>query len=84
LGSEKGKQKIDVERFNLKKLSAFQISKQYQFKISNMFTAFENLIGYENINGVGKNTKECIKTSVKESLFLYEWNCINQGLVKNV
>jgi len=35
-------QKFVVERFNLKKLSELEITKQYQMKISNRFAALEN------------------------------------------
>ena len=62
-----------MERFILKKLSIFEVSTQYQFKISNIFTALENLIDREDINGAEKNIKESIKIPVKESQSLYEW-----------
>jgi len=62
-----------VERFIPKKLSIFEVRKQYQFKISNMFTALENLIDREDINGAEKNIKESIKIPVKESQSLYGW-----------
>jgi hypothetical protein len=35
--------KFDVERFNLKKLNELEVRKQYQIKVSNRFTALENL-----------------------------------------
>jgi bifunctional DNA-binding transcriptional regulator/antitoxin component of YhaV-PrlF toxin-antitoxin module len=35
-------QKIDVERFNLKKLSEREVRKQFQIEISNSFEALEN------------------------------------------
>ena len=34
-----GAQKIDVEKFNLRKLSELEVRKQYQIKISNRFAA---------------------------------------------
>jgi hypothetical protein len=36
-------QKSDVERFNPKKLSELEITKQYQIKISNRFVALEKV-----------------------------------------
>jgi len=41
-----------VERFNLKKLNELEVRKQYQIKISNRFTALDNLNDKENINRV--------------------------------
>jgi hypothetical protein len=38
---------------------------KYQVKISNRFTALENLDGTVDINRVGKNTREHIKISAK-------------------
>jgi hypothetical protein len=64
-------QKIDTERFNLKKLSELEVKKQYQIKISNRFAALENLNVSENINRAWENIKS-IKISAKESLGLYE------------
>jgi hypothetical protein len=65
--SEQAAQKFDVERFNLRKLNELEFRKQYQIKISNKFTAFENLHGGEDINKAWENIKENIKTSAKES-----------------
>ena len=41
-----------MERFNLKKLNELEVRKQYQIKISNRFTALDNLNDKENINRV--------------------------------
>jgi hypothetical protein len=67
-------QNIDVERFNLKKLSELEVRKQYQIKISNRFAALENLNVSEDIpvNRAWENIKERIKISAKECLGLYE------------
>jgi hypothetical protein len=65
-------QKFDVERFNLKKLSELEVREQYQIKISNWFTALENLNVSEDINRAWENIKENIKILVIESLGLYE------------
>ena len=55
-----------MERFNLRKLSELNVSKQYQIKISNRFAALENLIYSEDTNGPWENIKEIIKISAKE------------------
>jgi hypothetical protein len=65
-------QKFDVERFNLKKLSALDIKKQYQLKISNGFAALENINVSKNINRAWENITENKKFSTKESLGLHE------------
>jgi hypothetical protein len=36
-------QKLDGERFNLRKLNEMEVRKQYQIEISNRFAALENL-----------------------------------------
>ena len=40
--SKQAAQKFDVERFILRKLCELEVRKQYQIKISKMFTALEN------------------------------------------
>jgi len=65
-------QKLDGERFNLKKLSELEVWKQYQIEISNGFAALENSNQSEDINRAWENIKENIKTSAKDSLSLYE------------
>jgi hypothetical protein len=59
-----------VERFNLKKLNELEVRKQCQIKISNRFTALDNLSDGEDINRDWEITKENTKTSAKESLVL--------------
>jgi hypothetical protein len=61
---------FDAERFNLKKLSELEVTKQYQIKISNRFAALKNLNVCEDINRDWENIKENIKVSAKESLGL--------------
>ena len=65
-------QKLDGERFNLRKLNELEIRKQYQIEISNRFAALENLSDSEDINRAWENIKQNIKTSAKESLGLHE------------
>ena len=70
--SKQAAQKFDVERFNLRKISELEVRKQYQIMISNRFAVLENLNDSEDINRAWENIKDYIKTSVKESLGLYE------------
>ena len=71
--SKQAAQKLDGERFNLRKLNELDVRKQYQIKISNRFAAFENLCDSKDINGAQENIKENIKTSAKGSLGLQEF-----------
>jgi hypothetical protein len=64
-------QKIDVERFNLKKLSGMEVRKQFQTEISNRFEALENLNDSEDVNRAWENIREILKISAKETLGLY-------------
>jgi hypothetical protein len=43
--SKQAAQKFDGERCNLRKLNELEVRKQYQIKITNRFTALENLRG---------------------------------------
>jgi hypothetical protein len=70
--SKQAAQKLDAERFNLKKLSELQVRKQYQLKISYRFAALENLNVSEDINRAWENIKENINISAQESLGLHE------------
>jgi hypothetical protein len=42
--------KIDMRRFNLKKLHEEEVKVQYQVTIKNRFSTLENLEGYGDIN----------------------------------
>jgi hypothetical protein len=70
--SKQEAQKFDGKRFNFRKLNELEVGKEYQIEISNRFAALENLCNSEDINMAWENIKENIKTSVKESLCLYE------------
>ena len=48
--STQGAQKIDVERFNIRKQSELEGRKQYHSEISNRFVALENVNDSEDIN----------------------------------
>jgi hypothetical protein len=54
-----------VERFNLKKKSELEVRKKYQLKISNRFSALENLNDSKDINRAWENIKENIKISAQ-------------------
>jgi len=41
---------FDVERFNLRKLTDLEVTKNYQLKISNRFAAMENLNDSQDIS----------------------------------
>ena len=68
--SKQAAQKLDGERFNLRKLNELEVRKQYQIEITNRSVALENLSDGEDINRARENIKENIKTSAKESLGL--------------
>jgi hypothetical protein len=57
VGCGKEARKLDVERFNLRKLSGAEVRKQYQIKISNRFAAVENLNDSKDINRAWHNIK---------------------------
>ena len=67
-------QKIDMKRFNIRKLNELEVRKQCQIKISEMFEDMKNLNDSEGIIMAWKNIKETVKTSAKDSLGLYELN----------
>ena len=46
--SKQAAQKIDGERFNLRKLNELEVRKQYQIEISNRFAALVNLSDNED------------------------------------
>ena len=53
--SKQEAQKLDVETFNLRKLSELEVRKQYQIEISNIFAALEILNGSKDKYGLGKH-----------------------------
>ena len=66
--NKRAAQKLDMERFNLKKPSEVEVREQYQHKISKSFAAFENLDDSDDVNRAWDIIKEKIKISAKESL----------------
>jgi hypothetical protein len=70
--SKHASQKLDVERFNIRKLNELEDRKQYEIKISYRFAALENLSDSEDMNRAWEDIKENIKISAKETLGLHE------------
>jgi hypothetical protein len=60
--------KIDMDRFNLKKLNEGEVKEQYQLTIKNRFSALENLEDNRDINREWDATRETIKISAKECI----------------
>jgi hypothetical protein len=56
--SKQEAQKVEGERFNLRKLKEMEVRKQYQIKISNWFAALENLRGGKYINRAWDSVKD--------------------------
>jgi hypothetical protein len=64
---------LDVERFNVRKLSELDIRKQYQIKISDKSAALRSLNGSKDVNRAWEHIKDNAKISAKMSLALFEW-----------
>jgi hypothetical protein len=62
--SKRAAQKIDMEKFNLKKLDEGDIKERYQFTIRNKFAALENLEDSWDINGAWDSIRQNTKFSV--------------------
>ena len=63
--SKQETQKLDWERFNLRKLKDLEVKKQYQIEITNRIVALGNIRDNGDINRAWENIKENIKTSAK-------------------
>jgi uncharacterized FlaG/YvyC family protein len=66
--SKRAAQKIDTERFNVKKLNEGDVKEQYQVTIRNKFSALENLEDSGDINRAWDNIRENIKISAEQCL----------------
>jgi hypothetical protein len=66
--SKRAAQKVDTERFNVKKLNEGDVKEQYQVTIRNKFAALEKLEDNGDINSVWDNIRENIKISAQDSL----------------
>ena len=67
--SKQAAHKIDVDKFNLRKINELEVRKQHQIDITNRFAVFENLSDSKDINRAWENIKGNIKTSAKESRY---------------
>jgi hypothetical protein len=65
--SKQAAKKFDVKRFNLKKLSKWEVRKQYQIKNLKRFAALEILNDSDDKKRCWEKIKENIKTSTKDS-----------------
>jgi hypothetical protein len=61
-------QKLNTERFNVKKLNEGYVKEQYQVTIRNKFAGLDNLEDSGDINEAWYNIRENIKISAQESL----------------
>jgi hypothetical protein len=61
-------QKIDTERFSVKKLNEGCVKEQYHVTIRNKFSALENLENKGEIKRAWENIRENIKISAQEKL----------------
>jgi ribosomal protein S25 len=60
--------KIDMERFNLKKINEWEVKEKYQVTIKTSFTALENLEDNGDISSAWDTVRENINISAKESI----------------
>jgi hypothetical protein len=67
--------KMDMDRFNLKKLNKGEVKQQYQVTIKNRFSALENLKDNGDINRAWDTITENIKLSAKECIGHCEAKC---------
>jgi hypothetical protein len=66
--SKRAAQKIDIERYNVKKLDEGDVKEHYQVTIRNKFAALENFEDSGDVNRAWDNIRENIKISAEESL----------------
>jgi DNA repair ATPase RecN len=66
--SKRDAQKIDTERFNVKKLNEVSVKQHYQVTIRNKFAALKNLEDSGDINRAWDNIRENINISGQERL----------------
>jgi hypothetical protein len=66
--SKRAAQKVDTERFNVKKLNEGDVKEQYQVTIRNKFAALENVKDNGDVNRAWDNITKKIKISAQESL----------------
>jgi phosphomevalonate kinase len=72
--------RVQMERFNLKKLKEVEVKEQYRVEISNRFAALERLD--TEMDRAWETIRESIKISAKESLGYHEFKnkpCFDEG-----
>jgi hypothetical protein len=82
--SKRAAQKIDIERFNLKKLNEEEVKEKRQVTITNKFAALENFEDNGDINRALDNIRENIKFRPKRVYVIVNRSIINHGLMRNV
>jgi hypothetical protein len=70
--SKRAAQKIDTERFSVKKLNEGDVKEQYRLTTRKKFAALENLEDSGDINGAWDHIRENIKISAEVSLVYCE------------
>jgi hypothetical protein len=73
--------KMDMDKFNLKKLNEGEVKEWYQLRNKNRFSALESLDNNGDIYSVWYTIRKNIKMFAKESIGHCEVNC---GLMRNV
>ena len=65
-------QKLDRQRFNLRKLNEPEVREKYQIEITNRFAALENLNDDKRVYRIWENIKEIIQKSAKGTLWFHD------------
>jgi hypothetical protein len=65
-------EKLDMQRFDVRKLNDAEVKEQYQVKITNRFDALENFGDNVDMNRAWENIRQNRQISAKESLGHYE------------
>jgi hypothetical protein len=81
--SKRAAQKIDMEKFNVKKLNEEDIKGQYQVTIRNTFSALENLEDSGDINRAWNNIRTS-KFRPKRVQDIVNRSIVNRGLIWNI
>ncbi|PNF30401.1 hypothetical protein B7P43_G12867 [Cryptotermes secundus] len=77
--SKQTRYRVHTERFNLKKLNAGEGKGQYRVKISNRFSALENLDAEVDTNKARETIRENMKRSPKENPGLFGSKKLSHG-----
>jgi hypothetical protein len=80
--SKRAPQKIDTERFNVKKLNQRNVKEQCQVTIRNNFAALENLVDSRGINSAWDNIRENTKFRPRRVQVVVNQSIANGGLMR--